>query len=71
MHPDVTVVTGDLTENGYYLEFEKAARYLDMIKSPMLVVPGNHDARHVGDECFEELIRERYGTLKLKKHGKF
>lgn len=69
MHPDVTVVTGDLTENGYYLEFEKAARYLDMLKSPMLVVPGNHDARHVGDECFEELIRERYGTLKLKKHG--
>ncbi|MCE7698118.1 MAG: metallophosphoesterase, partial [Methanobacterium paludis] len=69
MHPDVTIVTGDITENGYYLEFEKAAKYLDMIKSPMLVVPGNHDARHVGDECFEELIKERYGVLNVKKHG--
>lgn len=69
MHPDVTIVTGDITENGYYPEFEKAAKYLDMIKSPMLVVPGNHDARHVGDECFEELIKERYGVLNVKKHG--
>jgi 3',5'-cyclic-AMP phosphodiesterase len=69
MHPDVTIVTGDITENGYYPEFEKAAKYLGMIKSPMMVVPGNHDARHVGDECFEELIKERYGALDIKKHG--
>jgi 3',5'-cyclic-AMP phosphodiesterase len=69
MDPDVTIITGDITENGYYLEFLKAVPYLDEIKSPILVVPGNHDARHVGDECFEELIKNRYGTLKDKKHG--
>jgi Icc protein len=69
MDPDVTIITGDITENGYYLEFQKALLYLDEIKSPILVVPGNHDARHVGDECFEELIKNRYGTLKDKKHG--
>ena len=69
MDPDVTIITGDITENGYYLEYKKAVPFLDEIKSPILVVPGNHDARHVGDECFEELIKNRYGTLKDKKHG--
>jgi len=42
---------------------EQAAKYLEMIKSPLMVVPGNHDARHVGDQCFRELIRDRYGCL--------
>jgi Icc protein len=69
IHPDVTIITGDITDNGYFLEFQKAVTYLDEIKSPILVVPGNHDARHVGDECFEELIKNRYGILKDKKHG--
>jgi len=80
--PDVTIMTGDLTENGYYIEMEQAAKYLEMIKSPLMVVPGNHDARHVGDQCFRELIRDRYGCLQnldgikimgkweeLSKHG--
>lgn len=65
MDPDVVIVTGDLTENGYYLEMEQAAEYLEQIKSPLMVVPGNHDARHVGDQCFRELIRDRYGTLNI------
>lgn len=69
MQPDVTIVTGDITENGYYMEFEKAAHYLDSIETPILVVPGNHDARHVGDQCFEELIKNRFSTLNLKKKG--
>jgi len=69
MNPDVTILTGDLTDNGYYLEYERAEVYLDEIKSPLVVVPGNHDARHVGDECFEQLIKSRYGSLKVKKQG--
>ncbi len=69
MQPDVTIVTGDITENGYYMEFEKAAWYLDDIETPMLVVPGNHDARHVGDQCFGELIKDRFSILNLHKKG--
>ena len=65
MDPDAVIITGDLTENGYYLEMEQAAKYLHLIKSPLMVVPGNHDARHVGDQCFRELIRDRYGTLNI------
>lgn len=69
LSPDVVIVTGDITENGYYLEFEQAVEYLDLIESPILVVPGNHDARHVGDECFEIFIKERYGSLKIRKNA--
>lgn len=69
MNPDVTIITGDITENGYYMEFERAAAYLDTIETPMLVIPGNHDARHVGDECFTEVIKKRCGTLNLKDKG--
>lgn len=67
IQPDITIITGDITENGYFMEFEKAADYLDKLDTPMLVIPGNHDARHVGDKCFSELIKTRYGTLKLKE----
>ncbi|MGB9937040.1 MAG: metallophosphoesterase family protein [Methanobacterium sp.] len=63
LETDLVIVTGDITENGYYTEFEIAAQYLDLIESPLLVVPGNHDARHIGNECFEELIKKRCGTL--------
>lgn len=63
LNPDLVVVTGDLTENGYYLEFLKAREYLDLIEDPLMVVPGNHDARHVGDETFEEIFHDRKSTL--------
>ena len=63
LNPDLVVVTGDLTENGYYLEFLKAREYLDLIENPLMVVPGNHDARHVGNETFEEIFHDRRSTL--------
>lgn len=69
LKPDVIIVTGDITENGYYMEFERAAGYLEKIENPILVVPGNHDARHVGDQFFGELIKNRFNPLELEKKG--
>jgi len=68
LNPDLVIVTGDITENGYYHEFEYAAEFLDLIESPILVVPGNHDSRHIGDESFEELIRKRCSILSVKNN---
>ncbi|AXV38469.1 MAG: metallophosphoesterase [Methanobacteriaceae archaeon] len=68
INPDVVIVTGDVTENGYHMEFELAEEFLRMIESPMMIVPGNHDARHVGNESFQEIIHRRYGTLNLKNN---
>ncbi|MDZ4819801.1 MAG: metallophosphoesterase [Planctomycetota bacterium] len=43
-HPaDLLVVSGDLTQRARRREFQAARQYLDRIKSPRIVVPGNHD----------------------------
>jgi 3',5'-cyclic AMP phosphodiesterase CpdA len=58
--PDLVVVAGDLTANGYREEFEYAHQRLQKIACPQVVyVPGNHDARSVGYLHFEDLFGER------------
>ncbi|MCL2687545.1 MAG: metallophosphoesterase [Methanobrevibacter sp.] len=63
LNPDLILLTGDITNGGYYSEFKKAINYFEAFESPLFAVPGNHDARHVGYEVFEELIGRRSWTL--------
>ena len=65
LQPDMIILTGDLTNNGYYREFEQATRYLGMFEAPLFAVPGNHDSRNLGYQTFEELIGERSWKLTL------
>ncbi|AWX31817.1 metallophosphoesterase [Methanosphaera sp. BMS] len=67
LHPDAVVISGDITDHGYYREFVKVKEYIDLIDSPTIVIPGNHDARNIGDEVFEEIIGSRDSTLELKE----
>ena len=49
--PDLVVVGGDLTAEGYAHEFRMAQQYLEPLVDAglnTLVVPGNHDAKNVG-----------------------
>lgn len=69
LNPDMVILTGDITEHGYYKEFEQAKRYLEMIEPPLFVVPGNHDSRNLGYQTFEELFGER--SWKLTMDGNF
>jgi 3',5'-cyclic-AMP phosphodiesterase len=58
--PDLVVVAGDLTANGYREEFEYARERLNRLECPEVVyVPGNHDARSVGYLHFEDLFGDR------------
>jgi len=41
--PTLVVVSGDLTQRARTRQFASAARYLKMLPSPQLVIPGNHD----------------------------
>ena len=43
LHPDVLVVSGDLTQRARRAQFAAAAEYLATLPSPRIVVPGNHD----------------------------
>lgn len=62
--PDVLVVSGDLTNEGFLPEFELAHSYIDRVEViHKVVIPGNHDARNVGYEHFEDVFGPRYGML--------
>lgn len=64
LEPDVVVVSGDLTTNGFKDEYALAREYLDRVECDSLVViPGNHDSRNVGYVHFEELFGERSSVL--------
>lgn len=65
LNPDMIILTGDITNNGYYNQFQQATKYLEMFEAPLFAVPGNHDSRNLGYQSFEELIGERSWKLTM------
>jgi 3',5'-cyclic-AMP phosphodiesterase len=66
LEPNVVVISGDLTSNGFKDEYALAREYLDRIDcEAMVVIPGNHDSRNVGYVHFEELFGERNSVLRV------
>lgn len=66
LRPDLLVVTGDITDNGYPYEYKEAKDFLDQFKAERLVVvPGNHDSRNAGYVLFEELFGTRYPSVEV------
>ena len=64
IEPDVVVVAGDLTTAGYEWEFEEAARWVEQIAFPTVVIPGNHDAKNVGYVHFRSYFGEPFSSLR-------
>lgn len=62
--PDVAVVAGDLTAAGYDWEFEEAAKWLQQIEIPLVVIPGNHDSKNVGYIHFKRYFGERFSRYR-------
>ncbi|UTB33519.1 MAG: metallophosphoesterase [Methanobacterium sp. ERen5] len=71
-NPDLIIVSGDLTTEGYSHEYDDAAEFVDELNSisEVHVVPGNHDARNVGLIHFEKQIGERK-FIHIDKSGGF
>lgn len=59
---DLVVHTGDITAGGLKEEFPLAKRLLGKIRTPMVVLIGNHDSRNVGALLFEEYIGPTRGV---------
>jgi 3',5'-cyclic AMP phosphodiesterase CpdA len=58
--PDLVVIAGDLTMEGYRSEFEACKGFLDELACAHVVVAmGNHDARNVGYRHFEDYFGAR------------
>lgn len=69
LEPDMIILTGDITDNGYYGEYIRAMNYLNEFTAPLFAIPGNHDSRNLGYQSFEELVGER--SWKLTKDDEF
>ncbi len=56
LDPDLVVVAGDLTQEGYAPEFQTAAEALRPLQEALttVVIPGNHDAKNVGYLHFQD-----------------
>ncbi len=68
--PDLVVIAGDITDEGYPDQYELARERLGAIACPrVVVVPGNHDARHVGYLQFERTFGARDTRLRLYAGG--
>jgi Icc protein len=68
--PDLVVVAGDLTDDGYPDRYPIAKEELDALDCPQVVcVPGNHDARNVGYLRYEETFGARDSRLRLDCGG--
>lgn len=64
LRPDLVVVAGDLTENGFRTEFEEAKRFIDQIECRQKIVTmGNHDSRYTGFMLFEGFFGPSSGIL--------
>lgn len=64
--PDLVVVAGDLTSEGYAPQFRQARRYLDRLDGlELLVIPGNHDLMNVGFLHFRDAFGRSDRVMRL------
>ena len=53
----VLIISGDLTDDGLYFQFEQAKRELSKFTCKNIIIfPGNHDYRHTGYLLFREFF---------------
>jgi Icc protein len=68
LNPDIVIITGDLTANGFRREYDTVKNYLSPIKCQNLIIqPGNHDSRNVGYLHFEDIYGERFRSFDYPK----
>jgi Icc protein len=68
--PDLTVIAGDVTDEGYPDQYPVAETELAALEcSQVLMVPGNHDARNVGYLGFEDTFGSRDTRTRLELAG--
>jgi len=69
LKPDVLIISGDLTDEGVYFQYEKAKKELSRFLSKnMIVFPGNHDYRHTGYLLFPQFFPDIGKSIDSKVH---
>lgn len=60
---DLVFITGDITFEGIIPEYKLAKERIQGFEPETMLIPGNHDARHLGFQLFEEF----FGRLEFYK----
>jgi len=61
LRADIMIITGDLTDNGHPHEHDIAKEFVERMEAKVrIVLPGNHDARNLGYEIFDDLYGTRF-----------
>jgi 3',5'-cyclic AMP phosphodiesterase CpdA len=67
LKPDIVVITGDLTENGFLTEYDGVKSFIDRIKCEnKVLVPGNHDSKNAGYLHFEDIFENRFSLQNFR-----
>ncbi len=69
LKPDITIVSGDLTQRARSEQFREAKEFLNKLPQPQIVIPGNHDVPlyNVFDRFFSPLEKyKKYITEDLE-----
>jgi 3',5'-cyclic AMP phosphodiesterase CpdA len=66
LKPNLVVVAGDLTSDGYAPEYRQAKKYLDRLEGlEMLIIPGNHDLKNVGFLHFRDAFGKSERVMRV------
>lgn len=55
--PDLVLATGDLVDTGDAADYDTLAQVLKPLRAPLLLIPGNHDARGPLRDAFPDIAR--------------
>jgi len=68
LNPDILIISGDLTSEGFVHEYEIALEHIKRFNvSRKLIVPGNHDSRNVGYRVYEKMIGNPFTVSKINR----
>jgi 3',5'-cyclic AMP phosphodiesterase CpdA len=62
---DLIFITGDITFEGTLPEYQYAKKKIQEFEGDLLLIPGNHDSRHIGYQLFSEF----FGKLEFYKEA--
>ena len=65
---DLIVVTGDITEDGSVISYQRFAEYMETLHCPVYVLPGNHDLAANMTDAFEASTIITY-KQNIETHG--
>lgn len=69
-HPDIVMISGDLTKDGERLSHEFVASQLERLRAKgikVLVIPGNHDISNANAKYFNGKVRSDAATITRKE----